>query len=204
MEIALSLNALFHPQVAQAVEHADAPLGVHCAFCLPPHLAISSTTVPTILNMRKSVLLASLSTLSHQNVIGHLAHTVATDQSLFNLILSFSPVEVSNISVNIGTSTKIISQNDQNSIYKLPSGGGGPRCSCPQGKKECYFPVQRSCNQFTHCSNNTSYLKTCPQDLRWSTILNKCDWPKSVQCGARPVTSTTSTSTTSECNCPGS
>jgi len=94
VEIALSLNALFHPQVAQAVEHADAPLGVHCAFCLPPHLAISSTTVPTILNMRKSVLLASLSTHLHQNVIGLLVLTVATDQSLFNLIPSFSQVEV--------------------------------------------------------------------------------------------------------------
>ena len=79
---------------------------------------------------------------------------------------------------------------------------GGARCSCPNGKKECYFPVQRSCNQFMHCSNGTSYTKTCPNDLRWSLVRNKCDWPKAVQCGNRPVTSRTS-STSAQCSCPG-
>ena len=42
--------------------------------------------------------------------------------------------------------------------------------------------------------------KTCPNSLRFSTGKQECDWPTSVQCGTRPVTST-ETGAGNQCSC---
>ena len=42
--------------------------------------------------------------------------------------------------------------------------------------------------------------KKCPNSLRFSTIKQECDWPTSVQCGTRPITST-ATGAGNECSC---
>ena len=81
-----------------------------------------------------------------------------------------------------------------------------PTHSCPrQGQKECYFADNNNCNGFFHCINGVAYKKKCPNDLRYSTMKAECDWPKSVQCGTRPVTVQPSSGATSNkptCTCP--
>ena len=42
--------------------------------------------------------------------------------------------------------------------------------------------------------------KKCPNNLRFNTMKQECDWPTSVQCGSRPITST-ATGAGNECQC---
>ena len=78
----------------------------------------------------------------------------------------------------------------------------GNQCTCQGGAKECYMADPTTCNGFFVCTNGNKFKKTCPGVLRWSTIKNHCEWPNSVQCGARPVTASATPGGARTCNCP--
>ena len=70
------------------------------------------------------------------------------------------------------------------------------------------FPLAQdntSCNNFIHCSSGSVHRKKCPNGLVWNIQSNQCDWVSKTQCGARPVTSSSSggSSIIQQCTCPG-
>ncbi|RIB00647.1 Carbohydrate-Binding Module Family 14 protein [Gigaspora rosea] len=39
------------------------------------------------------------------------------------------------------------------------------------------------CKTFYQCSNGVAYLFDCPDDLQWSSNLQRCEWPINSDCG---------------------
>ncbi|RIB00646.1 Carbohydrate-Binding Module Family 14 protein [Gigaspora rosea] len=39
------------------------------------------------------------------------------------------------------------------------------------------------CTTFYQCSNGVAYLFDCPDDLQWSSKLQRCEWPANSDCG---------------------
>lgn len=51
----------------------------------------------------------------------------------------------------------------------------------PEGAK---FQNPDNCNTFFHCSHGIAYLGQCPANLWFNPLIDRCDDPQNVKCGA--------------------
>ncbi|PSN32382.1 hypothetical protein C0J52_24588 [Blattella germanica] len=69
--------------------------------------------------------------------------------------------------------------------------GAEPTCPVPDPDVSVFFPHEKDCNWFYHCSNGVAHCKVCPDGLHWNPNLNTCDWPENAGCGNGNVPTTT-------------
>lgn len=69
------------------------------------------------------------------------------------------------------------------------------------------FSHPNNCTKFIQCANWRPHVKDCPSGLHFNNVLKRCDWPCIARCDPNvpvcPTETTSTTITTSGCNCEG-
>ncbi|XP_076041422.1 uncharacterized protein LOC143025521 isoform X2 [Oratosquilla oratoria] len=68
---------------------------------------------------------------------------------------------------------------------------------CPEvdGVTPMYIPDPEECSYFCECDDGIAYKHDCPGNLLFDDVLNVCNWANQVNCGDRPCTGCSPTST---------